>query len=113
MGLLKSKLAAAKPTLVRLEVPGQKFWTIDIDGVTTTTTYGKIGAKPATVEKKHSDAATATAYYDKQIAEKKEKGYVEPGSGSEAPAGSPSKSTKKAASSPSPSPSKRQKTSAK
>jgi predicted DNA-binding WGR domain protein len=54
-----------------------KFWTIEIDGDTYTTSWGKIGASPTYKDKTFPDSYSATVEYDKKISEKLKKGYIE------------------------------------
>ena len=54
-----------------------KFWEIWMDGKTVTTNWGKIGTAGQTKPKEFADAEKAKKEYDKLIAEKTGKGYVE------------------------------------
>ena len=67
------------------EGSSSKFWEINLDGKSFTTTYGKIGAKGQTTLKTFSSEAEAKKEYDKLVAEKVKKGYV-PAGGAAAPA---------------------------
>ncbi len=62
----------------RFEVD-EKFWAIrlDEDGQSFTVKFGKIGTEGQEKEKSFGDPATAKKEYDKLIAEKTKKGYVE------------------------------------
>ena len=60
-----------------VEGSSNKFWEIELDGDTVTTTWGKIGTTGQSKAKKLADAAKAKAEYDKLIAEKTGKGYTE------------------------------------
>ena len=71
------------------EGSSSKFWEINLDGKSFTTTYGKIGAKGQTTLKTFSSEAEAKKDYDKLVAEKVKKGY--------APVGKPPKSVAGAA----------------
>jgi uncharacterized protein (TIGR02996 family) len=57
------------------EGTSNKFWEIELDGVSFTTTYGKIGSSGQTTLKKYKTDAEAKKEYDKLIAEKTKKGY--------------------------------------
>jgi predicted DNA-binding WGR domain protein len=54
-----------------------KFWTIELDGASCGTTYGRVGATPRETRKAHPDTATAQRDFERQIAAKLAKGYVE------------------------------------
>jgi predicted DNA-binding WGR domain protein len=54
-----------------------KFWTIELTGSTCVTTNGRVGAKPRETRKDFPDAASAQRDFDRQIAAKVAKGYVE------------------------------------
>jgi NAD-dependent DNA ligase len=53
-----------------------KFWQIDLNGSSFSTTYGKIGASGQTTLKSFKDDAAAQKEYDKLIDEKIKKGYT-------------------------------------
>ncbi len=55
----------------------KKFWEIWMDGVTVTTSWGKIGTAGQTKPKPFADEAKAKKEYDKLLAEKTGKGYSE------------------------------------
>jgi predicted DNA-binding WGR domain protein len=57
------------------EGTSNKFWEINLDGSSFTTTYGKIGTDGQTTEKSYGDDDKAQKEYDKLIAEKTKKGY--------------------------------------
>ncbi len=59
------------------EGSSNKFWEIQLDGTSFTTTYGKIGTDGQTSMKEWPDEAKAQKEYDKLVAEKTKKGYVE------------------------------------
>ncbi len=59
-----------------------KFWAIELKGQAFDVTFGKIGTPGTTQTKSFADAAAATKAYDKLVAEKTAKGYVEIGGGS-------------------------------
>ena len=59
------------------EGTSNKFWEINLDGSKFTTTYGKIGAKGQTTLKEFASPDEAKREYEKLIAEKTKKGYVE------------------------------------
>ncbi len=54
-----------------------KFWTIELSGDTVVTTNGRIGAKARETRKQHANAEAAQRDFDRQIAAKLKKGYVE------------------------------------
>jgi predicted DNA-binding WGR domain protein len=55
----------------------KKFWTIDLDGPSHTVVFGRIGTDGQTQTKKFGSEADAKKSYDKLVAEKVKKGYVE------------------------------------
>jgi predicted DNA-binding WGR domain protein len=57
------------------EGSSNKFWQIDLDGTSFTTTYGRIGTDGQTTMKEYDSEAKAKKEYDKLIAEKVKKGY--------------------------------------
>ncbi|MBU1248562.1 MAG: DUF4240 domain-containing protein [Proteobacteria bacterium] len=54
-----------------------KFWTIELTGNEYVTTHGRIGAKPREARKQFADNDEAMKEFEKQIASKLKKGYVE------------------------------------
>ena len=72
-----------------------KFWAIEMKGTAFDVTFGKIGTPGTTQTKSFADAAAATKAYDKLVAEKTAKGYVEVGGGS-----APTKGAKKGTAAP-------------
>ena len=54
-----------------------KFWEIQLDGTSFTTRYGKIGTDGQSSLKEYATDALAKKEYDKLVAEKTKKGYVE------------------------------------
>jgi uncharacterized protein (TIGR02996 family) len=54
-----------------------KFWNIELEGMSFTVTYGRIGTKGQTQTKEFDTAEKAQKAYDKLIAEKLGKGYEE------------------------------------
>jgi DNA ligase-1 len=54
-----------------------KFWEVWMDGTDVTTQWGKIGTGGQTKTKSFADEAKAKKEYDKLVAEKTGKGYVE------------------------------------
>lgn len=54
-----------------------KFWEIQLDGASFTTRYGKIGTAGQRTLKEYASAALAQKEYEKLVAEKTKKGYVE------------------------------------
>jgi predicted DNA-binding WGR domain protein len=56
-----------------------KFWCIDLQGRSFTVWFGKLGAAGQTQTKDFADEAKAKKEYDKLVAEKVKKGYVEVG----------------------------------
>jgi len=63
------------------EGTSSKFWKIKLDGESVTTRYGKIGTEGQATEKEFDGKIEAFKEYDKLIAEKIKKGYVEKGAG--------------------------------
>lgn len=60
-----------------VEDGASKFWEVWMDGNTVTTNWGKIGTAGQTKPKEFADDAKAKKEYDKLVAEKTGKGYVE------------------------------------
>ncbi|MBK7402753.1 MAG: DUF4132 domain-containing protein [Myxococcales bacterium] len=58
-----------------VEGTSSKFWQIDLNGPSFTTTFGRIGSSGQTSTKSFATDAKAQAEYDKLIAEKTKKGY--------------------------------------
>jgi predicted DNA-binding WGR domain protein len=69
------------------EGTSNKFWQIDLNGSSFTTTFGRIGANGQSSTKAFPSDAKALAEYNKLIAEKTKKGYQLDGSG--VPVGTP------------------------
>lgn len=63
------------------EGSSNKFWQIDLDGTSFTTTYGRIGTDGQTTMKEFDSEAKAKKEYEKLIAEKVKKGYELAGDG--------------------------------
>lgn len=78
------------------EGTSNKFWQIDLNGTSFTTTYGKIGTAGQTTLKSFKDEATARKEHDKIVAEKVKKGYrlVEGGAAPQPAAAAPAKAGK-------------------
>ena len=53
-----------------------KFWEIQVTGSSLTTTYGRIGSKGQSTQKKYASTASAKTAAEKAIAQKLRKGYV-------------------------------------
>lgn len=62
-----------------------KFWRARVEGKTLYVNYGKIGSNGQTQVKDLADPAAAKKEYDKLVAEKRKKGYVDAGSGAGPP----------------------------
>lgn len=76
--------------LVFQEGGSQKFWNIELDGASHVVWFGRIGTQGQRQSKEFSSAAEAKTSYDKLVAEKVKKGYVDAGGGSgAAPATAP------------------------
>jgi predicted DNA-binding WGR domain protein len=60
-----------------VEGSSSKFWEINLDGTSFTTRYGKIGTDGQQSMKEYDSPAQAKKEYEKLIAEKTKKGYVE------------------------------------
>lgn len=63
------------------EGSSSKFWRARVEGKTLYVNYGKIGSNGQTQVKDLADPAAAKKEYDKLVAEKRKKGYVDAGSG--------------------------------
>jgi predicted DNA-binding WGR domain protein len=63
------------------EGTSSKFWRARTEGQTLYVNYGKIGSAGQTQVKDFGDAAAATKEYNKLVAEKRKKGYVDAGGG--------------------------------
>ncbi len=68
------------------EGTSSKFWEIKLDGESVTTRYGKIGTGGQTTEKELDSSSAAFKEYERLVAEKIKKGYVEKGGGGTAAA---------------------------
>ncbi|HEX3761479.1 MAG TPA: WGR domain-containing protein [Kofleriaceae bacterium] len=68
------------------EANSSKFWRARVEGKTLYVNYGKIGSNGQTQVKDLTDPAAAKREYDKLVAEKRKKGYVDSGSAGSAPA---------------------------
>jgi|AGTN01.3.fsa_nt_gi Uncharacterized conserved protein len=79
-----------------------KFWEIELSGNSFTTWWGKIGTDGMSKTKEFSSDAEAKLEYDKLVAEKVKKGYVETGVVASKPAPVASSPTAPVASSPKP-----------
>jgi predicted DNA-binding WGR domain protein len=85
----KKKAAAAKAAPAKKAKKGgarlfefsegssNKFWEIELDGSSFTTRYGKIGTDGQTSLKEWDSEEKAQKEYDKLVAEKTKKGYIE------------------------------------
>lgn len=60
-----------------IEDGSSKFWEVWMDGPDVTTHWGKIGTAGQTKTKTFADEAKAKKEYDKLLAEKTGKGYME------------------------------------
>ena len=63
------------PRYELVEGTSSKFWQIDLEGTSFTTTYGKIGTNGQSTTKSFADDAKAKHEHDKLVAEKTKKGY--------------------------------------
>src|SRR5215467_13586621 len=61
------------------EGTSSKFWRARVEGKTLYVNYGKIGSNGQTQVKDLADPAAARKEYDKLVAEKRKKGYVDAG----------------------------------
>lgn len=80
-----------------VEGSSSKFWEIELEGTSFTTTYGRIGTDGQSSMKEWPSEAKAKAEYDKLVAEKVKKGYAlvdgdGGGAAAAAPAPKPAKS---------------------
>lgn len=64
------------------EGSSNKFWKIELDGSSHTVQYGRVGTNGQTQTKTFDSAAEAKKSFDKLVAEKLKKGYVDSGSNS-------------------------------
>ena len=55
---------------------GGKFWQIDVNGTSFTTTFGKLGDGGSTSSKDFDDAETAMKEAQKLVKQKEKKGYA-------------------------------------
>lgn len=62
-----------------------KFWEIELSGTSYTTTHGRVGSAGRSATRTFASEAEATKAYEKQIAGKLGKGYVEVAAGGERP----------------------------
>ncbi len=70
-----------------VEGKSSKFWEIDLDGTSFTTTYGRIGTEGQSSLKEYDSEEKAQKEYEKLVAEKVKKGYeLVSGNGAPAPA---------------------------
>jgi predicted DNA-binding WGR domain protein len=60
-----------------VEGNSSKFWEIELSDTSFTTTYGRLGTSGQSSMKEYDTAAKAKKEYDKLVAEKVKKGYVE------------------------------------
>ncbi len=83
-----------------VEGSSSKFWEIELDGSSFTTTWGKIGTAGQTGTKSFDSDDKAKKEYDKLVAEKTKKGYAETGavvsSGTPTPKAAPTPKAPKA-----------------
>jgi len=59
-----------------VEGKSSKFWEIEMDGTSFTTTYGRIGTDGQSSMKEYDSEEKAQREYDKLVAEKVKKGYT-------------------------------------
>lgn len=96
-----SQAAATARQLVYQEGGSQKFWNIELDGASHVVWFGRIGTQGQRQSKEFSSAAEAKTSYDKLVAEKVKKGYVDASGGSgAAPAAAPPAAKTKSAAAP-------------
>ena len=67
------------------EGTSSKFWRARVEGKTLYVNWGKIGTNGQTQVKDLADPAAAKREYDKLVAEKRKKGYVDAGAGAARP----------------------------
>ena len=72
-----------------IEGTSQKFWAIELDGPAHSVYFGRIGTAGQTSRKESATEAQAKTSYDKLIAEKLKKGYVEKAGTTSAEAAAP------------------------
>jgi predicted DNA-binding WGR domain protein len=78
------------PTFEFRDDKSAKFWSIELQGKSFTVRFGKLGTAGQTQTKDFADEAKAKKEYDKVVAEKVKKGYVETASESVPTGGEPS-----------------------
>ena len=64
-------------SLVFSDGSSHKFWKIELDGSSHTVTFGRVGTAGQTQTKDFGTEDAARKAYDKLVAEKTKKGYVE------------------------------------
>ena len=74
-------------SLVFADGSSNKFWKIELDGSAHTVTFGRVGTNGQTQTKSFASDDAARKSYDKLVAEKTKKGYIDAG-GAIAPGGS-------------------------
>ncbi len=77
------------PRYELVEGTSSKFWQIDLNGSSFTTTFGRIGTAGQTSTKTWDSDAKASAEYTKLVAEKTKKGYQLAGAGTAPVTGAP------------------------
>jgi predicted DNA-binding WGR domain protein len=80
-----AKAASGKREFHFLSGNSSKFWAIELKGKSFEVTYGRLGTAGTTQSKAFASEDVARQNYDKLIAEKTAKGYVEVGGGTAAP----------------------------
>lgn len=93
-------MSTATRSLIFSDGSSNKFWTIVLDGSDQTVTFGKVGTVGQTQTKSFNSDEAALKSYDKLVAEKTKKGYVDV-SGTGAPAVATPKSSSSVVSKPS------------
>ena len=61
------------------EGSSNKFWTIELDGSSHTVTFGRVGTAGQTKTKDFANDAAARKSFEKLVAEKLKKGYLDRG----------------------------------
>lgn len=72
-----AKMATESRNLVFSDGSSNKFWKIELEGSSHTVTFGKIGTSGQSQTKDFESSETAKKSYDKLVAEKTKKGYVD------------------------------------
>ncbi|MEQ1829395.1 MAG: DUF4132 domain-containing protein [Pirellula sp.] len=73
-------MSTTSRSLVFSDGSSNKFWRIELDGASHTVTFGRVGTSGQSQTKNFDSDADAKKSYDKLVAEKTKKGYIDDGS---------------------------------